>query len=240
MGDNSTIEMEQFLLRYRQSILEQRTETITDFQAAFERFRKDYLTVKQAAGVRALTQAPGFNIFRLLGIQRLEARTHSIMLAELLNPQGSHGQGELFLRAFLSYCHTRYPDFPYPVDEIGSSRWSVSTEMTSQFGRMDIVLLNPLLGFLGLIENKIDAYEQEHQLERYGHWLDTHRQDFPTRALIYLTPYGGAAGTAGNYGYYRLSYRQDIAKWLEGTIPQIQAPGVTEVVKQYLGTVERL
>ena len=87
--------------------------------------------------------------------------------------------------------------------------------MTSQFGRMDIVLLNPLLGFLCLIENKIDAYEQEHQLERYGQWMYSHRQDFPKRALIYLTPYGSAAGTAGNYLYYRLSYRQDIAKWLE-------------------------
>ena len=37
------IEMEQFLVRYRQSVLEQRVETFTDFQAAFARFRKDYI-----------------------------------------------------------------------------------------------------------------------------------------------------------------------------------------------------
>ena len=42
-----------------------------------------------------------FNIFEILGIGHLEAATHSKFLGNLLNPQGSHSQGTLFLELFL-------------------------------------------------------------------------------------------------------------------------------------------
>jgi hypothetical protein len=45
---------------------------------------------------------PDFNIFRVLGNQYREVSTHSAMLAHLLDPNGGHAQGVLFLRAFLS------------------------------------------------------------------------------------------------------------------------------------------
>jgi hypothetical protein len=42
-----------------------------------------------------------FNIFSVIGVQRKEVRLHSAFIAELLNPQGSHGLGDRFLVAFL-------------------------------------------------------------------------------------------------------------------------------------------
>jgi len=39
-----------------------------------------------------------FNLFNLLDRRTDEVKTHSAMLAELLNPKGSHGVGELFLK----------------------------------------------------------------------------------------------------------------------------------------------
>jgi hypothetical protein len=48
------------------------------------------------------TQASRFCLIRLLGIEELE-KTHSRILADLLNPQGTHGQGRLFLEGFLDH-----------------------------------------------------------------------------------------------------------------------------------------
>lgn len=42
-----------------------------------------------------------FNIFSILNMERLEVRTHSAFIYELLNTKGSHFQGDLFLRVFI-------------------------------------------------------------------------------------------------------------------------------------------
>jgi len=51
----------------------------------------------------AMSRATGeqFNMFRVLGVGHLEVKTHSPILAELLNPKGKHGQGDVFLSLFL-------------------------------------------------------------------------------------------------------------------------------------------
>lgn len=43
-----------------------------------------------------------FNVFNTLGLRSEEVRLHSAFLAELLNPDGSHGMGNDFFRQFLS------------------------------------------------------------------------------------------------------------------------------------------
>ncbi len=240
MDKITSVEIDQFLRRYRNQFIGSKRDITMEFKSAYEQLRDNYLQIKQATGIRALTEAPSFNIFRLLAIERAETRTHSVFLADLLNPQGSHGQGELFLSTFMIYCRSKFTDFPLPDQEIGINRWSVHTEMANAYGRMDIVILNPLIGFLCVFENKVDAYEQDHQLERYWQWMDVHRKEYPVQILIYLTPRGGEATTAWGHTYITLSYRQDIATWLEQTIPNIQAARVREMVKQYIEVVERL
>lgn len=42
-----------------------------------------------------------FNIFSILNMERLEVRTHSAFLYELLNPRGSHNQGYDYLKLFI-------------------------------------------------------------------------------------------------------------------------------------------
>ena len=50
-------------------------------------------TATQLRHADALNQATGehFNIFQILRIGHLEVKTHSPILAELLNPKGRHG-----------------------------------------------------------------------------------------------------------------------------------------------------
>lgn len=42
-----------------------------------------------------------FNIFSILKVERDEVYTHSAMLCELLNPNGSHGRKDSFLQLFI-------------------------------------------------------------------------------------------------------------------------------------------
>lgn len=42
-----------------------------------------------------------FNVFKVLGLTTNEVRTHSAFLAELLNPKGSHGCKDVFLKLFV-------------------------------------------------------------------------------------------------------------------------------------------
>ena len=45
--------------------------------------------------------APNFNVFRVLHLERRETKLHSRFLAELLDPNGIHDQGDRFLTEFL-------------------------------------------------------------------------------------------------------------------------------------------
>jgi hypothetical protein len=212
--------------------------SIEDFQVNFPRMRNGYLELKEKSAELSQRQAPAFNIFKLLRAERNEVQTHSVLLAELLDPKGSHGQGDLFLRNFLDFCQNKFTDFPNPERGI-NDHWSVHTEWVSQFGRIDLAIINPDLGLLVVIENKIDALEQPAQLERYWQWLETRRAIYPYQAVVYLTVKGSPATTC-DHPYYRLSYHIDISQWLVACIPEIQASGVKEIVLQYLDIIRNL
>ena len=48
----------------------------------------------------AKSTGENFNIFSVMGMERDEVKTHSRVIAERLNPKGSHSQGSVFLKIF--------------------------------------------------------------------------------------------------------------------------------------------
>lgn len=95
----------------------------------------------------------GFNPYSKISIREID---HSRLIGDLLNPSGSHGQGTLFLYAFLR--HLSIPEF-----EKGD--WKISVET----GRVDIMLWRdqPMKSAV-LIENKSNnAVDQSNQIYRY-------------------------------------------------------------------------
>jgi len=48
-----------------------------------------------------------FNILSVIGLKSEEVRLHSAFIAELLNPEGAHGQKNLFLKAFSALICSR-------------------------------------------------------------------------------------------------------------------------------------
>lgn len=60
--------------------------------------------LKRYADINQIT-GEEFNIFRILKLESSEVRMHSAFLAELLNPKGSHGQKDTFLKLFIDrFC----------------------------------------------------------------------------------------------------------------------------------------
>jgi hypothetical protein len=230
-----------FLERYRGlQTLVTTARSPEEFMTMFSQLRESYqVLIRETAGCE-LRKAPAFNIFNILQLSRSEVRTHSAFLSHLLSPNASHGQGTLFLKAFLEHGAGKYPDFPPLPSFEQSENWLVSTENRTKYGRLDIVIQNPREGFLCVVENKVDSEEGNQQLKRYGQWMNDHLDIYPFQALCFLTIHGGPSRTAESTPFFRLSYHQDIAAWLEDTLEHIQAPGVYAVVQQYQAVAGRL
>ncbi len=97
-----------------------------------------------------------FNIFDLMGWPN--ENLHSRLLAFLLNPYESHGQGNLFLKSFLRKLD---------VEEPNSHNWAVTAEK----GRIDILLVRQHPHSVIIIENKSNgAVDQPSQLYRYWYY----------------------------------------------------------------------
>ena len=85
-----------------------------------------------------------YNIFNDLGFMSDEVHLHSMFLANLLNPKGSHGQRGKFLEAFLKMLQKTFPAISADSLEIDTTIASVEVEKyigrqtDSEGGRIDI------------------------------------------------------------------------------------------------------
>lgn len=120
--------------------------------------------------------APAFNPVALL-VGRREAGW-SDLPAMLLDPTGPHGQGSLFLDAF---CRTA------KIDRRPSGLVSVVREAPLADSRRAEILLtwSGPSPFACLIENKIDATDQDAQLRSYTEYLQARFAD--RRVVVYVS-----------------------------------------------------
>lgn len=80
-----------------------------------------------------------FNIFNTIGISTSEVNLHSAIISELLNPQGSHGLNDLFLKSFINILlkHREYPIKEFDTkDAIVKTEFSIGTVTESSGGRI--------------------------------------------------------------------------------------------------------
>lgn len=175
------------------------------------------------------SQGEYFNLFDVLHVGHYEVRTHSPMLAELLNPRGLHGQGDVFLLRFLDQLG---------ITDFVTRDAEVSTEVSiGELGRLDIVIAERSGSGRIYIENKVQAGLQGRQLERY-------HEHNPKAALIFLSltgepPEGLDVNSISTLKL--ISYRTDIVAWLEACRKEAASvPPVREAITQYLSLVRRL
>lgn len=181
-----------------------------------------------------------FNVFRILKLESSEVRMHSAFLAELLNPNGSHGQKDTFLKLFVdSFCFKQNViDTPTCKIKVEERIGNISDNKTMG-GRIDVTITDANLNQI-IIENKIYAGDQNHQLVRYYNYSD--KAD-----IIYLT-LDGKDATKGSKGeledgvhYKRYSYKHDILNWLELCRKEVAIyPIVREAITHYINLIKYL
>jgi hypothetical protein len=184
--------------------------------------------------ISALT-GESFNIFSVLGVEAAEVRTHSGLLAELLNPQGSHGLGDAFLKLFLERVKIEVFD---SKDAKAEAEVYIGPKTDTTGGRIDILI--SANGRHIKIENKIYAGDQENQLLRY--------RNFPPidDPLFYLTLNGDepspfSAKRLEREAYTCISYKEDVKTWLEDCKKEaVNFPLVRETISQYINLIKDL
>ena len=179
-----------------------------------------------------------FNIFSVLN-RSTDEMAHSAFLAELLDSQGSHGLKNAFLKAFIEcIC---------PDAQLDTDSTSVYTEYfidkknqeETEGGRIDILLQDQNRNTI-IIENKIYAGDQVHQLERYENFAKNSACNYH---ILYLTLDGHIASDNSSNKqrvvYTPISYRENILEWLNRCL-ELSAcfPLVRETIRQYITNLE--
>lgn len=200
--------------------------------------------VEENKMIRAKKEADGefFNIFSILNVEKEEVRTHSTMLSELLNPKGSHGQGDAFLKLFLKDIVHKEDLNTHDAEVLSEFSIGSINEDETTGGRIDIVIQFP--DYLILIENKIDAGDQHNQLLRYRNYAKETKKKFK---LLYLTkdghdPTDYSTGSEKRNAYWEcISYSYKIKKWLEDCRTFVNCPSnVKEIIGQYINLINKL
>ena len=194
-----------------------------------------------------------YNIFYDLGFMSDEVHLHSMFLANLLNPKGSHGQRGKFLEAFLKMLQKSFPAISADNLELNIANASVEVEKyigrqtDSEGGRIDIYLTDGKHSII--IENKINASDQHHQMLRYWNYGMSQKGDDTEKSfvLIYLT-LDGCSPSKDSLGedlkendIVCLSYKNDIRGWLDRCVELAsRTPLVRETINQYISTIDIL
>lgn len=198
----------------------------------------------------AAVTGENFNVFKVLKMTTSEVRTHSAFLSELLNPKGSHGLRNVFLKTFLRQLNEmKLEDFQARdvLEHFNGESAIVKAEEFIGYldneqitgGRVDLVLKDNS-GNVIVVENKINAQDQSHQIERY-------KNAYPKAAILYLTLWGNepSADSKGSFqngiDYLSISYREFIFNWLTNCIKEaVIFPLLRETLVQYQNLIKHL
>ncbi len=136
-----------------------------------------------------------FNVFESIGFIGREVM-HSRFLAFLLEPAQNHGLGTLFLKGFLRKVSESTDKVSLPqtfdsADDGDLNQTTVRTEVYTDDGRIDILLLNEVGEWAMIVENKVWSAEHSDQLDKYHRFV---KKTYPGWRVfgVYLTPYGAA------------------------------------------------
>ena len=198
-----------------------------------------------------------FNIFKILKMETKEVKTHSAFLAELLNPKGSHGQGDIFLKLFIEEVKEDDPiDSRFSLKHFltknaktkAEKYISAITEDYSRGGSIDI-LIGCDTGKEIIIENKIYALDQKAQLIRYHNYntdaplfyLSLWQDSKPDKISTYLETQKGKQELIEGKHYKCISYENEILNWLEKCHEKaVNHALLRETLKQYIYLIKYL
>lgn len=180
-------------------------------------------------------QGENFNLFKVINLTTDEVRIHSTFLAELLNPNGSHGQKEKFLEIFVKKLNIE--NFNFKKAKVFVEKY-IGVKTIDKGGRIDILIIDNNKKTI-IIENKIYAKDQENQLVRYFNYSKDN--------LLYLTLFGEDPSKEScnklikGKDFQTVSYSNDIINWLEECKKEtVNLPLLREGVTHYINLIKHL
>ena len=169
-----------------------------------------------------------FNIFEITSIASDEIRICRF-LYDLLNPKGTHYQGDIYLNLFIEHVL----QLTLPLEEL--KQVSVYREFIIENNRrIDLVIQTPK--YLIPIEVKIFAGDQENQCADYLKVAKNSK-------VYYLTRFGEVPSDFSSFekeNIMPISFSQDIIKWLGKCLEHIETIRVgpiREVLLQFIGAI---
>ncbi|MBZ1392459.1 PDDEXK-like family protein [Psychrobacter pacificensis] len=202
--------------------------------------------IDQASTEEASNTKYGFNVFSILRRDDEEVGLHSKFLAELLSPTGSHGMDafqKLFMDQVVNVAFENKDEKRLPL--CLNQNYMCQTEVAiKNYGRIDIVLKNN--ENIIVIENKINAYDQKAQLQRYYEACRDMNYEPENIYILYLNKYGDpvSAYSKGNLkdsDFAQISYKEDVANWLDACIVEARLyPHIEHTLLQYRRLVGKL
>lgn len=208
-----------------------------DFTAKLSKVRQLLPLAKQYQTL--LAEPEHYNLFSVLRSKNDEVRLHSRFLTDLLNPKGRHRLAHFPLKRFLEdVCQIDVIDGDFNFD------------VKAEYQNIDIFLTNLTTKQAIIIENKIDAVDQDQQLLRY--FESVNQLDFKNITVVYLTLDGRAPSPESVKGQLRclsdygqttvnISYSVDVLHWLNAIIEKSAThPALRESLIQYTEILKEL
>jgi hypothetical protein len=181
----------------------------------------------------------GFSFIHALGLESNEARFHTRLIGYLLNPKEGHFQGDKFLKLFFETIGIKENTEGFIVEmekHVGKRDWE-----NIEGGRIDLLISNSSKKVGFALELKVYAGEQEKQLQRYYKYLIKNFKSEESK-VYFLTLEGGESQYhRGFERYEKISFRDDILKWIETCrLASVDQPVIRETLTQYIANIKRL
>ena len=186
-----------------------------DFEKLFADMSKGYMAAKAEADRQRAMGKHDYNIFTLFHDFSDEVNLHSNFIASLLDPNGDHYKGDLFLKLFLETCGI--DDF-----SIDTSRATVFKE----FKHIDIYISDGKKHII--LENKVYAKDQPTQIARYIEAIKKEGAEDEDIYVLYLHPDGKLPDNQSFGDYHTrllgenpsiefkvISYGKEILEWID-------------------------
>lgn len=212
-------------------------------------FNEIHLLIEKHEQIRK-EKGDNYNLFQVINMTSDETRIHSAIIADLLNPEGLHQMGDIFLKLFINKLKQQFKldkDFDLSNPNVECEKYIGNiSEKKDAGGRIDIYISDK--SHYIAIENKIYATDQENQLLRYHNHLESITG--VNKLLLYLSLYGEVNDiekTTGNNqikegkDFFTISYSEFILNWLEECRSKaIDKPLIREGVTHYRNLIKIL
>lgn len=186
-----------------------------DFEKLFVDMSKGYMAAKAQADRQRAMGRHDYNIFTLFHNFSDEVNLHSNFIASLLDPNGDHYKGDLFLKLFLETC--------------GIDDFSIDTSTATifkEFKHIDIYISDGKKHII--LENKVYAKDQPTQIARYIDTIQKEGAKDEDICVLYLHPDGKLPDNQSFGDYHTrllgenpsikfkvISYGKEILEWID-------------------------